>query len=329
MYNGEEYLSDTLDSIIQQTIDDWECWIIDDGSVDGTKQIVEDYQLKDSRINYKYVEGRRGPYSAANIIFPYCRGEYIVRIDADDICMSNRFELQSEILDNNKNINVCGSYTYKILDKKPIKKQKKYETNIDFLKWNLLYRNMIIHSTMMLRNNWFTKLGYYPEKLLSQDWYVWIEAAYSDCLFIIDKPLVYFRIHSNQISQKSISEQLNHGFIISKNAIKNHLDLIINEESIKIFILTIRGIHSSNHTKVKQAILDFIYIREAYERKFKSENTNFHFYYFLFKIIKINSKNLSIPKIISFYYLLILKKPKALLFPFQLLINSKKKYNHF
>ena len=119
------------------------------------------------------------------LLFQKCKGEYIARIDADDVCLPERFEKQIKILDSKKDINVCGSFSYRIIEGKLIKKYNNYNTNNDFLKWKLLFHNNIIHSTMMLRKSWFKSIGFYPKKRLCQDWHIWLEAAYSNSLHII------------------------------------------------------------------------------------------------------------------------------------------------
>ena len=286
--NGAKYLSETLDSILNQTINNWECWIVNDGSKDDTQSIIDFYCRKDSRFLSEYTSGGKGPYAAANIAFPRCKGEYIARIDADDICLPQRFEKQIKILDSKKNINVCGSFSYRIIKGNLIKNYKYYNTSNDFLKWKLLFHNNIIHSTMMVRKSWFKSIGFYPNKRLSQDWYIWIESAYSKSLHIIEEPLIGFRVHADQISSKSINEQLKHGISVSKNAIKKFLDLDIDIKSIELIILSNKGLSTSKFENIKKSIIDLNHIREVFKKSNASNISTIYFYKTIFMIIKSN-----------------------------------------
>lgn len=286
VFNGAKYLSETLDSILNQTINNWECWIVNDGSKDDTQSIIDYYSSKDPRFLSLYTNVGGGPYVAANIAFPRCKGEYIARIDADDICLPARFEKQIQILDSRKNINVCGSFSYTIVEGKLIKYYKSYNTDNDFLKWKLLFHNNLIHSTMMVRKSWFKSIGFYPEKRLSQDWHIWLEAAYSNCLHIINEPLIAFRVHADQISNTSINRQLKHALYVSKNGLKKFLGLDIDIKSIELIILANRGHSSSKFKNIKKSISDLNYIRRVFIKKNEFNISTAYFYKTILMIIK-------------------------------------------
>ena len=83
--NYAHFLPELFHSLENQSHDDWECLVIDDGSTDNTKQILEDWVLKDSRIKYFYSTKSKGPSYARNIGIQKAKGDFILFLDADDI----------------------------------------------------------------------------------------------------------------------------------------------------------------------------------------------------------------------------------------------------
>lgn len=107
-YNVENYVGDTIDSVLQQTFTDWELIIVDDGSTDGTPQVIDEYAKKDPRIKvYYYEHGGRG--KARNRCLKHSQGKYIAICDSDDISFPERFEKQIDFLEKNLEIGVVGS----------------------------------------------------------------------------------------------------------------------------------------------------------------------------------------------------------------------------
>lgn len=92
VFNAEKYISETLDSLIKQTYSNWECFIIDDGSTDHSKDIIQEYCKKDNRFHYFYQENS-GPSVARNNGLKLVEGEYIQFLDADDVLMPERFDV--------------------------------------------------------------------------------------------------------------------------------------------------------------------------------------------------------------------------------------------
>ena len=99
VYNGEEYLHETMNSIIRQTFDDWELVVVDDCSKDSTPAILAEYAERDSRIRIlKNTENKRLQYSL-NRAVSEVHGKYILRIDADDVCRVDRFAKQFKFME--------------------------------------------------------------------------------------------------------------------------------------------------------------------------------------------------------------------------------------
>ena len=102
--NGEKYLAEAIESILNQTFQDFEFIIVDDGSTDQTPEILRSYANKDSRIQIVTNPINRGIGYSRNRGIALSRGEYIANMDADDLCLPERFEKQVRFLDSHPDI---------------------------------------------------------------------------------------------------------------------------------------------------------------------------------------------------------------------------------
>ena len=109
VYNAEKYLTEAVESILVQTFADFEFLIIDDGSVDGSAAILEDYAESDERVKVIHNSENLGLTKSLNIGLKLTQGKFIARIDADDVAVPERFEKQITFMDDHPDIGVCGS----------------------------------------------------------------------------------------------------------------------------------------------------------------------------------------------------------------------------
>lgn len=294
VYNGEKYIRETIDSLLSQTLIEWECWIVNDGSTDSTEIILAEYATKDSRFNILETRGGNGPYICANIAIPYCKAEFIARIDADDIAMPERLEIQYDLLSKNSKINLVGSYFFYLLQNGKLK-EKPFETDPLFLKWQLLFRNRLVHSTMMFRKSWFIKIGMYPKKRLAQDWYIWVEGVNQDCLYIIRKPLIKWRIHQQSITKNESGKQLQHAADVSLHAVGVLLNRSSKSELLLPVISAMRGKPSDDPIIIEESLRQLITLWKDFlsiymPKKKDAKKLRDEFIYFGFYLLSVNSK---------------------------------------
>lgn len=108
IYNSEKYLQQCIDSVLVQTYQNFELILVDDGSIDSSREICKKYELKDSRIRYIYKENE-GVSSARNVGIRCAEGDYITFVDSDDIIKPEMFEI---LLKNNNDFAMCGYELY-------------------------------------------------------------------------------------------------------------------------------------------------------------------------------------------------------------------------
>jgi len=192
VYNEEKYIKKAIESILNQTFKDFEFIIIDDGSTDRTKEILKKY--KDKRI--KIITNRKNEFvsRALNKGIKKAKGEYIIRIDGDDIALPNRLEKQINFLETHPEISVLGSAIFEI-NKKNSLKLMPVLTKDDQIKKGLGLRmfRIIYHPTVIIRKKVLIDIGMYNEKLqYTQDKDLWLRLAAKEYKFEnLREPLLF------------------------------------------------------------------------------------------------------------------------------------------
>lgn len=195
VFNVAPYLKEALDSIFNQTIQDFEIIIIDDCSTDNTIEIANSYQ--DERIKIILKPENKGLIDSLNIGFEAATGKYIARMDGDDISDLKRFEKQLFILENNPEIKVCGSWLQAFgKDNKIITHKEKHEQ---------ILVNMMLHCSMslgavMLDRVWAKGEYFNEEKKHVEDYDFWSRVIWKGKLYNIQEVLYHYRIHETQVS---------------------------------------------------------------------------------------------------------------------------------
>ena len=200
-YNAEKYIGESIKSILNQTFIDFEFIIINDGSRDRTKEIILSYS--DDRIVYLENEINSGIVVTLNKGLEYATGEYIARMDADDIAVAERLEKQIEFMEENKDVGVLGTGIC-IFGEDVQEQARVFTTNPEQLKAELIFNSCIAHPTVMMRSNILKNngLSYDLEYAGAEDYNLWWKIAKVSRIATIPDLLVKYRIHSSQITKK-------------------------------------------------------------------------------------------------------------------------------
>ncbi len=194
VYNTkEEWLREAIESILNQSYKDFEFIIIDDGSDKSIEPIVNSYN--DDRIVF-IRQNNQGIARSLNSGFKIAKGEYIARMDSDDISMPERFEKQVTFLDNNPQITVLGSW-FETFPKKEIYKHPKNPKYLDFTKFCC-----IAHLSVMLRRSVFEKFNLtYNPNYKCEDYELWSRAVRILDFYNLQEVLLKYRVHSSNASK--------------------------------------------------------------------------------------------------------------------------------
>jgi glycosyltransferase involved in cell wall biosynthesis len=207
VYNGEKYTALAIESILNQTYQDFEFIIIDDGSVDRTREIVENYAQKDPRIKLIVNQANQGLTKSLNKALAATNGSFIARMDADDIAHIERFEKQLSYLKNNPHIKALGSNVV-IIDEAGEEVKKVYLARPDLLS-HLEHRNGLVHGSMMYEREVLKKVaGYNEQFILAQDYDLTLRLIEHYPVACLDEYLYFLRRTKENISTKKFFTQL-------------------------------------------------------------------------------------------------------------------------
>ena len=206
VYNSEEFLFESINSLLNQTFKDFELIIVNDCSTDDSLRIIEQLMLKDSRIILLNNQNNIGLTKSLNKAIKVSHGKYIARQDADDISYITRLEKQIDYLEKNSEVVLLGS---KHIDIKNGKKQENSFITDEKINKDIYLYNPFAHSTAIFQKSIFIKIGLYDESYVtSQDFDAWNRLAQVGKIAMLNKCLVERRIHENSISSKRHRTQI-------------------------------------------------------------------------------------------------------------------------
>ncbi|MBN1493693.1 MAG: glycosyltransferase [Candidatus Omnitrophica bacterium] len=227
VYNGELYVKDAIESILTQTYRDFEFLIIDDGSTDATATIIQSYD--DQRVRFIKHQQNHGLSSSLKEGVEEASGEYIARIDADDIALPDRIAEQVEAFEHDKKLGLLGAW-YDLNDSRK-RSLIEYHRDNDpiMLRWALLFGNVFGHSTIMMRKEACLQAGNYDKSLdTAQDYDLWFRIARHWNIGLIPRVLVRANLSKSSISVRKDRSQRDSVRMISlrnmKECASGHLD---------------------------------------------------------------------------------------------------------
>lgn len=195
IYNSEKYLKDSLNSLLIQTHINIEIIALDDGSTDLSYEILKSF--KDSRLKIYRTEENRGIIYQLNRGILYSRGEYIARMDSDDIAMPDRIEKQLKYLKNHPEISLCGTFLTAFSES--FNQDWSVPTEHNDIVASMLFDNSIYHPTVLGIKDVFCH--FYDEQFKhAEDYELWTRLAAKGFKFgNLSEALIQYRLHENQI----------------------------------------------------------------------------------------------------------------------------------
>jgi glycosyltransferase involved in cell wall biosynthesis len=208
VYNCDRYLAEAVDSILNQTVSDFEFIIIDDGSTDRTGLILKGYAEKDSRI--RVVSQRNGGIvSALNKGLALCRADYVARMDGDDISYPERFALQVDYLDNNADCVIVGGGLMGIDEfGKQLAPYFFARNKITSFRKFPIQVALTVHPLAMIRKPALVELGGYRATFPhAEDYDLFLRIAKYGRLHNLENILFSYRNHQQSVSRQNIELQ--------------------------------------------------------------------------------------------------------------------------
>lgn len=200
VYNGERYLKEAIDSILNQTYSNFELIICNDCSTDNTQSIIKQYT--DHRILYFENSKNRGIVYTRNKLFSLAKGIYLSIMDCDDIAQKTKFEKQIEFLEKNTSYGICGTWAKMIDSQKSTIGYLQPPSKNEDIKINLMFQSSFVQSTVIMRKAAFNNIEYNLDFPVAEDFDLWERLSHKTNMYNIPSFLLYYRVHKNNISHE-------------------------------------------------------------------------------------------------------------------------------
>lgn len=210
-YNATAYIAEAIDSILAQTYTDFEFIILADPSQDQTISIIKKFQQADSRLRLIENERRRGIAGCLNQGLQTAQGDYIARMDADDISLPQRFAKQVTFMENNRDIGLCGTSYYALFEGR----QYDWELVADprselFLRCAILHPSVLFRSAVLKKNH----LLYAENFLYAEDYEFWTRLKHFMPMANLPEKLMIYKKHTLQASAASYKNSIQYTRIV-------------------------------------------------------------------------------------------------------------------
>ncbi len=274
VYNEEKYLSHAITSILNQSFKNFEFIIINDGSTDNSLNILNSFT--DDRILIINQENK-GISISLNNGMNLSRGEFIARMDADDISRFDRLEIQYEFLKNNPEIGIVGS-AVNVIDSKGKRwgKQTFIQSDVG-VRWLCLTQSPFVHPSVMIRKECLeqNKLEYSDLRYV-EDYDLWIRLLSFTKGFVIGQTLLDYRVHKSNITNMYHKIQLkNHNEIALRAVKKEFPSLEFSQLQLELFI-SLSLSSSRDVSKMKEsrteAIQFYLHIWDLFRQKYSNSD---------------------------------------------------------
>lgn len=262
VYNGERYLASAIQSILDQSFENFEFLIIEDGSTDGSPIITDKYEKLDTRIKVIRHARNQGLISALNVGIQAAQGKYLARMDQDDISLPERFSRQVEHLEACPEVGILGCKvrhidpTGRLLSIPPM-----FLGDLS-IRWHVLFQNPFYHPTIMLRKSVLDQTGlrYDPAHENAEDFGLWSRLLVHTKGENLPDVLLWYRVHPESMSERNLGAQRKKAADISCSAILGHLpDAQIPASEAKRLSYSILGV--SSHDKLQRSRLIDVYMK--------------------------------------------------------------------
>ncbi len=244
-YNGEQHIGEAIQSVLDQTFQDFEIVVTNDGSTDGSVTRIEEFE--DPRIELDNFNRNRGVAAATNNCIQHARGKYIAILDADNVFLPTKLETQVRFLEKHPERGAVFSWV-KLIDDSGTELRdtghpyftlfdEPNRTRQEWLNHFFHRNNCLCHPSAMIRRECYEAVGYYDTRLSQLlDFDLWIRLCRQYEIFILPEKLLKFRIHDDDsnLSGQSIGAQSRHDWQASQ-ILNNYLSISSADELLEIF----------------------------------------------------------------------------------------------
>ena len=208
VYNGEDYLAEAIESVVNQTFTNWELVVINDCSTDSTAEILNKYALSDNRIKVHTNEVNLRLPSSLNKALTLVEGKYVARMDADDICLPDRLEKQYDFMEKNPDVALSSCRFITLKNNVYSSGGCGGKCDSESVKALLLVTNPILHPGIIAKAEVIKELKYDKEFTCTEDMELWTRFVMSGYkVENLSEYLMIYRLHDKQITKTTLEKQ--------------------------------------------------------------------------------------------------------------------------
>lgn len=277
VYNGEDYLAETIESVLSQTFTEWEFIIINDCSTDNTSKILAEYALKDERIKVHTNETNLRLPSSLNKALSLAKGRYIARMDADDICMPDRLQKQYDFMEAKPNVDLSSCRFMTLKNGVYASGGCGGKDDDNSIKALLLVTNPILHPGIIAKAEVIKELGYDKNFTCTEDIELWTRFVLNNKkVEILSEYLMIYRLHDKQITETTLDKQRNEVIKIQKTYLSELLKPMTKEQEE----FYINGVYFRRNTNISKFIKFYKWAKSANNKtnNFDKEALNYAFF---------------------------------------------------
>jgi hypothetical protein len=276
VHNGAAYLRAAIESVLAQTLADFELLIVDDGSTDATPDILATFD--DPRIVVVRNPTNLGLVASLNLGIERARGAYIARMDADDLCMRGRLWAQARYLDRHPEIGLLGTAFVRIDAQGEVifpawlAPGETVENTAGYLGWSLLWRTSIQHPTAMIRRSALGAMRYDAAYFTAEDYELWARMGHVTGVARLPGAYLSYRTNPAGVSLTQQQKQLETHFAITLREISRFLGSAPDAETLRVLFQLIIP-HppamqvAAGRAELERAIGLLVHIERAYVRR--------------------------------------------------------------
>ena len=249
VYNGERFVAEAIESILRQTWRDFEFIIVDDGSTDGTRDILAGYAQSDERVRVLQQPENRGLAAALNVGCMAASGGLIARMDADDISLPDRFEKQLAFLRDNPRVGVVGAAVQLIDETGRLGIVKRYPEEPALIAWSMLFFNSVVHPSVIMRREAVAAVGFYPPGN-GEDYGLFAKLSFVTRLVNLPAVLLLYRTWPGSVSRSAWERQEQASVRVVTDAVSHLIDTPISAHQAS----QLRGLSNDRYPDFREAL---------------------------------------------------------------------------
>ena len=260
-YNHERYISEAIESVLNQTFTDFEFIIIDDASKDKSKEIIKDFEIKDSRIRVIFHDENQGIAKTMNECLKEANGKFTAFFSSDDVWVKDKLKKQLETLEKNEDlvvwsegliIDAQGNFTGELFTQKYGSSKRK---KIGDIFEELLKGNFICGQTVIFKKGNLGNIRYDEQLKYLNDYKFMVDLARKYKYYFIPEPLAMYRIHGRNVILSDRVGWLKEQVIIREYFLQKYGNEISNKVKSKIFLNISEGYsHIGERVKARQYV---------------------------------------------------------------------------